>query len=182
MSLFFFVFTGLLFPLAITGIARAAFPWQAEGSLIRDPRGNVVGSALVGQSFTRPEYFHGRPSAAGEGYDGSASGGTNLGPTSKKLIEGEDGFDGLRKLAADYRRENGLPEGTVIPADAVTRSGSGLDPHISLRNAELQAPRVAKARGVSIEAVRQAIRQHTVGTPEEEAVNVLQLNMALDGK
>jgi K+-transporting ATPase KdpC subunit len=186
--------TGFLFPAVITALAQAIFHHQANGSLItRD--GRIVGSELIGQSFSSPAYFHSRPSAAGAGYDGSASSGTNLGPTSdklingihKKLASGEDdpgNFDGIRDLAAAYRRENGLSENATVPPDAVTRSASGLDPEISPANAELQAARVAKARGNSEEVVRRLIRENTQGRQfgilGEPRVNVLKLNLALD--
>ena len=188
------VITGLIFPLAITVIAQAAFPHQANGSLITR-NGVVVGSELIAQGFSKPGYFHPRPSAAGTGYDAANSGGTNLGPTSDKLINGvhkklPDGkddpnnFDGIKDLAAAYRTENGLPADAPVPADAVTRSASGLDPDISLENAYLQAPRVAKARHVEVQEVRAVIderirgpRTHLLG---ERRVNVLELNLALD--
>jgi len=171
------VLTGLLFPLVITGLARLAFPRQASGSLAyRD--GRVVGSALIGQQFTEPRYFHPRPSAAGGGYDAASSGGTNLGPTSEKLI------NGIRDLAVAYREENGLPPDAPVPADAVTRSASGLDPHISPANAALQVARVAAARPLSEEEVRRLVEQHTEartgGFLGEPRVNVLELNLALD--
>jgi len=187
--------TGFAFPLVVTGLARAAFPVQAAGSLVeRD--GEVVGSSLIGQGFTQPGYFHPRPSAAGAtGYDAGSSGGTNLGPTSAKLIDGihktlpsgEDdpgNFAGVNDLAADYRRENGLPDTAPVPADAVTRSASGLDPHISPANADLQVPRVARERGLSEEAVRGLVSQYSEGRAAgvlgEPRVNVLKLNLALD--
>jgi potassium-transporting ATPase KdpC subunit len=192
--LVFTVLCGLIFPAVITGIAQAVFPHRANGSLItQDSR--VVGSELIGQAFTDPKYFHSRPSAAGAGYDGGASSGTNLGPTSdklingihKKLANGDDdpgNYDGIRDLAAAYRRDNGLPEGAPVPPDAVTRSASGLDPHISPVNAGLQASRVAKARGVSEETVRHLIAESTQGRQfgilGEPRVNVLRLNLALD--
>ena len=188
------ILLGFVFPLVIMGIARVAFPAQAAGSLLtRD--GKVIGSDLIGQSFTAPGYFHPRPSAAGSGYDATSSGGTNLGPTSAKLINGihkklPDGkddpgnFDGIRDLAAAYRKENALADSMPLPADAVTRSGSGLDPHISPANAKLQTPRVAKARGLGEEAVRRLIVENTewrfAGLLGETRVNVLRLNLALD--
>jgi len=185
---------GLIFPLAITAIARVAFPHQADGSLVVRG-GQVVGSELIGQPFSSPGYFHPRPSAAGSGYDASASAGTNLGPTSDKLINGihkklpngqddPGNFDGIRDLAAAYRQENGLPADAPLPADAVTRSASGLDPEISPANAELQITRVAKARGLSPDAVRRLVASHTqarqFGLLGEPRVNVLRLNLALD--
>jgi potassium-transporting ATPase KdpC subunit len=184
MVLVFTVLTGLLFPAAVTAMARVFFPRQAGGSLVeRD--GKVIGSELIGQTFTSPRYFHLRPSAAGSGYDGASSGGTNLGPTSDKLINGAKGFDGVKQLAAAYRTENGLPANAVLPADAVTRSASGLDPHISPANAALQAPRVARARGLSVSAVQRIVAENTqgrtLGVLGEPRVNVLRLNLALDG-
>jgi potassium-transporting ATPase KdpC subunit len=192
--LLFTVLTGFLFPAVITALSQAAFHHQANGSLlIRD--GRIVGSELIGQSFQAPQYFHPRPSAAGAGYDAGASSGTNLGPTSDKLMNGihkklDDGrddpgnFDGIRDLAAAYRRENGLAEDARLPADAVTRSASGLDPHISPANAALQLPRVAKARGLSEEVVRALVAQNTQGRQfgilGEPRVNVLKLNLALE--
>jgi K+-transporting ATPase ATPase C chain len=188
------VLTGFIFPFAITGIAQLLFPRQANGSLI-ERNGKVIGSELIGQPFAKPEYFHPRPSAAGNGYDASNSSGTNLGPTSDKLINGihkklPDGkddpgnFDGIKDLAAAYRQENNLPAGTPVPPDAVTRSASGLDPHITPANAELQAPRVAAARHMQVDAVMELVRQHTEGRQlgflGEPRVNVLLLNLALD--
>jgi K+-transporting ATPase ATPase C chain len=185
---------GLVFPLAITGIARVVFPHQAGGSLVQRG-GHVVGSELLAQAFTKPGYFHPRPSAAGAGYDGGASAGTNLGPTSDKLVNGihkklpngqddPGNFDGIRDLAAAYRQENGLAADALVPADAVTRSASGLDPDISPTNAALQIPRVAKARGLSLEAVQRLVAAQTqarqFGVLGEPRVNVLRLNLALD--
>lgn len=188
------VLTGLIFPAVITFLSQLAFPAQAKGSLI-ERNGRVVGSTLIGQNFTSPKYFHPRPSAAGSGYDATASGGTNLGPTSdkffngvhKKTADGKDdpsNFDGVKDVAAAYRKENNLTSSTRLPADAVTRSASGLDPQISPANAELQIARVAKARNVSEETVKQLVAQNTqnrqLGVLGEPTVNVLQLNMALD--
>src|SRR5215469_9737186 len=145
--------TGCVFPLVLYAIARPLFPSQTGGSLVT--RGTaVIGSELVGQEFTWPEYFQTRPSAAGNGYDGTSSGGTSLGPNNPKLINGARDFAGIRQLAADYRKRNGLASDAPIPIDAVTRSGSGLDPHISPANAALQIVRVARARGLSEETVR----------------------------
>ncbi|HEY3397866.1 MAG TPA: potassium-transporting ATPase subunit KdpC [Armatimonadota bacterium] len=171
------VLCGLLFPAVITGAAQLLFPGQAHGSLISQ-NGKVIGSELIGQSFTDPGYFHPRPSAAGRGYDATASGGTNLGPTSAKL------YHDLQDLAASYRRENGLPSDAPLPADAVTRSASGLDPDISPANAALQASRVARARGLGEEQVRGLVAANTQGRAwgflGEPRVNVLLLNLALD--
>jgi potassium-transporting ATPase KdpC subunit len=185
---------GLIFPFAITALAQVMFHHQANGSLI-EQGGKIVGSELIGQPFTKPQYFHPRPSAAGSGYDPTSSGGTNLGPTSDKLINGihkklpngkddPGNFDGIKDLAAAYRKENNLAVDALVPPDAVTRSASGLDPEISPANAALQAPRVAQARHLSPEAVMELVRQHTegrtLGFMGEPRVNVLLLNLALD--
>jgi len=166
------------YPLVVFGIAQVAFPGRANGSLITDAKGTVRGSRLLGQQFTADKYFHSRPSAAGNGYDAANSGGSNLGPTSKKLA------DAITQNVADYRAQNGLATNAPVPADAVTASGSGLDPHISPRNAELQIPRVAKARGLSEDKVRELIRQNAddpdLGLLGEPGVNVLPLNLDLD--
>ena len=194
LTLLFVVVTGLVFPGVVWAIGRVAFPSQAAGSLIKDARGNLVGSALLGQSFSKPEYFHPRPSAAGAGYDAANSSGTNLGPTSDKLINGikddpgtkdvDETYLGFRDLAKAYREENGLSPDAVIPADAATRSASGLDPDISPANADLQIARVAKARGLAVERVRQVVAFGTtgrfLGLLGEPRVNVLELNLALD--
>lgn len=158
-------------------MARPLFPHQAAGSLVR--RGDaVVGSELIGQGFAGPGYFHPRPSAAGSGYDAASSGGTNLGPNSPKL------GDEVRELTATYRRVNGLAADVPLPADAVTRSGSGLDPHISPANAELQVARVARERGLPADEVRRLVAEHTrgrqLGFLGEPRVAVLPLNDALD--
>jgi len=175
--------TGFVYPVVITVVAQTVFRDKANGSLIVVD-GQAIGSHLIGQSFTRPEYFHPRPSAAGPGgYDPTASGGTNLGPTSAKL------HDDISARIVRYCVENGIPfeagmPKTAIPADAVTASASGLDPHISPRNAELQAGRVAKARGISIKQVQDTVAlftsRRTLGVLGEPAVNVLELNLALD--
>ena len=173
------VLTGLAYPLVVTGIAQVAFHHQADGSLVVGSGGEVVGSELIGQGFTGAKYFHPRPSAAGGGYDALASGGSNLGPLSKDLIEN------VRGRAAAYRAENGLEPGVSVPVDAVTASGSGLDPHISLQNAALQAPRVARARGMTEATVRGMIGSlaegRDLGIFGEPRVNVVRLNLALDG-
>jgi len=167
-----------IYPLVVYGIAQVAFRDQANGSLIVGSDGAVRGSKLLGQGFTGEKYFHPRPSAAGTGYDAANSSGSNLGPTSQKLN------DAIKERVEAYRKENGIKETESVPADAVTASGSGLDPHISVRNAELQLPRVAKTRGLSEETLRGLIEQHTegraLGVLGDPGVNVLILNLALD--
>jgi len=167
-----------LYPLIVFGISQLLFRDQANGSLIVASDGTVRGSKLLGQSFSDPKYFHSRPSAAGNGYDATSSGGSNLGPTSRKLD------DAIKERIAAYRAENGLNGSEPVPADAVTASGSGLDPEISLHNAELQIARVAQSRGLSEDKVRELVQQNTDGRDlsifGESGVNVLQLNLALD--
>ena len=167
-----------LYPLIVFGVSQALFRDKANGSLIVDRDGTVRGSKLLGQSFTADKYFHPRPSAAGNGYDAANSGGSNLGPTSQKLN------NAIKDRIDAYRKENGLNENEAVPADAVTASGSGLDPDISLRNAELQIPRIAKARGLSEEKLHELIKQNTdaqdFGFLGDPGVNVLTLNRALD--
>jgi len=167
-----------IYPVIIWGAAQLLFPFKANGSLVESNELRVIGSERLGQNFTAAKYFHPRPSAAGQGYDAASSGGSNLGPTSQKLV------DTVKQRVADYRAENGLPENAWVPADAVTASGSGLDPHISLKNAELQAPRVAKERRLGLDAVKAAIVKATdgrsLGILGEPGVNVLKLNIALD--
>jgi potassium-transporting ATPase KdpC subunit len=229
LTLIFTILTGLLYPAVMTGLSELIFPKQANGSLV-SVNGKVVGSSLIGQTFTKPEYFHPRPSAAGNGYDATASGGTNLGPTSAKLLHGTTkmddkknevvDFDGINLRVVHYCVDNDIPyESSIpleqfkdshgdlddvklikafnddkaplrfaakapIPPDAVTASSSGLDPHISPANAETQSARVAKARGVSADQVKQLIAQSTEradwGFLGEPRVNVLMLNIALD--
>lgn len=165
------------YPLLVTGIAQTAFKNQAAGSLITDRDGKVIGSALLGQNFAADHYFHPRPSAAGAGYDAASSSGSNLGPSSQKL------HDAIKERIAAYRTKNGLPADATVPADAVTASGSGLDPHISVKNAELQTARVAKARDLSVEKVKEFIATHTEKSFfGPDAVNVLKLNLALDAR
>jgi K+-transporting ATPase ATPase C chain len=171
------VLTGLVYPAAVTAVGQALFPARAHGSLVF-VKGTVVGSALIGQSFSRPEYFHPRPSAAGAaGYDATASSGSNLGPTSRDLV------DRVRAAVAGFRAENLNYDGP-IPADAVTASGSGLDPDISPANAAIQAKRVARARHVGLARVRALVTKWTqepwLGFIGEPRVNVLQLNLDLD--
>ena len=170
------VFLGLIYPLAMTGIAQALFPRQANGSLVR-VNGKVVGSAIIGQLWTKPQYFHGRPSAAGKGYDPTSTGGTNLGPTSKKLIVA------TKATIAALQTENPGAIGPP-PMDLVTSSASGIDPDISPEAAYWQAPRVANARGTSVSAVNALVAQHVQGRAfgflGEPHVNVLELNLALD--
>jgi K+-transporting ATPase ATPase C chain len=177
MMLVLTVLTGLAYPLAVTGLCQVFFRHQADGSLI-PANGKIVGSELIGQSFAKPEYFHGRPSAAGDkGYDGLASGAANLGPTNQKLA------DRVRDDVRAFRAENPSFLGPV-PADMVTSSGSGLDPDISPASAEAQIARVAAARGVSPAALRQLVDANTAGRQfgilGEPRVNVLKLNLALD--
>ncbi|MGC4030945.1 MAG: K(+)-transporting ATPase subunit C [Tepidisphaeraceae bacterium] len=195
----------VLYPLTVWAVAQVAFPNQSNGSLVdkagaatTDPA-QAVGSRWIGQQFTSAKYFHPRPSAAGAGYDGAASSGTNLGPLSDKLLNGihgsknQDGtpnpaadFDGIKDLAVAYRTTNGLAADATVPADAVTWSGSGLDPHISPANATLQIARVAKARGLAEADVRTLVEQATeqpfAGLIGEKSVNVMVLNLSLDAK
>jgi potassium-transporting ATPase KdpC subunit len=167
---------GLIYPVVMTGIAQLIFPWQANGELIYVD-GKPVGSAIIGQLWTKPQYFHGRPSAAGKGYDPTQTGGTNLGPTSKKLI------DATRATIAALKKEN--PDATIpVPMDLVTSSSSGIDPDISPAGAYYQAPRVAKARNLPVQKVDDLIarmtQSRTFGFLGAPRVNVLQLNLALD--
>jgi K+-transporting ATPase ATPase C chain len=168
-----------IYPAVVWAVGQGLFSHKANGSLVKVD-GKVAGSSLLAQGFTAPKYFHPRPSAAGQGYDAANSSGTNLGPTSKKLIED------VKQRVADYRTENSLPPDTPVPADAVTSSASGLDPHISVRNALLQAARVAKARGIGekdlLAKVGANTEGRTLGLLGDPRVNVLTLNLSLDGK
>jgi potassium-transporting ATPase KdpC subunit len=168
-----------IYPLILWVLSQGLFPDRANGSLVIR-KGTVIGSSLLAQGFTDPKYFHPRPSAAGQGYDPINSGASNLGPLSQKLI------DGAKQRIAAYRVENNLGPDTPVPIDAVTASGSGLDPHISLQNALLQADRVAKARGMSRELLRKTIESRTEGRDlgifGEPGVNVLMLNLDLDSR
>lgn len=170
--------TGVIYPLVMTGIAQVVFHDQANGSLVKNAKGQIVGSSLIGQNFTKPRYFHPRLSAAGKGYDATSSGGTNLGPTNKILIKNTIAQANL------IRKENNLPPNYPLPADAVSTSASGLDPDISPAYAALQVPRVARARGMSQASVRALVDKYTsgrtLGVLGDPAVNVLQLNLALD--
>lgn len=167
-----------LYPLVVFGLGQALFHDKANGSLIVEANGTVRGSRLLGQQFTSDKYFHARPSSAGNGYDASNSSGSNLGPTSQKLR------DSIAQNLADYRSQNGMATNAPVPADAVTASGSGLDPHISPENAELQVARVARARRISQDQLRNLIRQNTdspdFGLLGDAGINVLELNLALD--
>ena len=174
----FTLLLGLAYPLSMAGVAQVVFPDKAGGSLIRNSEGEVIGSELIGQDFSDPKYFWGRPSAAGEGYDATASSGSNLGPTSQKLR------DLAEERATALRQPHGLPDDAEVPAELVTASASGLDPHISPEAARFQAERVAAARGLSVDEVLGRIDEHTegrmLGLVGDEKVNVVELNIALD--
>ncbi|VVE89169.1 potassium-transporting ATPase subunit KdpC [Pandoraea bronchicola] len=188
-SVLFMLVTGVIYPLATTGAANALFPAQARGSLI-EAGGHVVGSRMIGQYFTQPQYFHGRPSVTSEPdpldpsksvdrpYNAAMSGASNQGVASKKLL------DAVAQRAREYRQENGLGADAKVPVDAVTASASGLDPHISVENARIQAARVAHARGLTLQSVLSSVERHTAGRQlgvfGEPRVNVLELNLALD--
>lgn len=183
MTIVLTVIFGLIYPMAMTGVSQVLFHEQANGSLITNSQGQVVGSKLIGQLFTKPQYFHGRASAAvsavsPNGYAADASAGTNLGPTSTYLLTN------TVALANQIRQEDGLPSNYVLPADAVSTSASGLDPEISPAYADLQVARVARVRGLSQQQVRDLVAQNTkgrdLGVLGEPRVNVLQLNLALD--
>jgi K+-transporting ATPase ATPase C chain len=180
-TILFAVVCSGIYPVVIWGVSQLLFPYQANGSIVKSPDNKTrIGSRLLAQGFSGAKYFHPRPSNAGTGYDGSSSGGSNLGPTSQKLI------DQIKGNVETYRKENGLPADAVVPADAVTASFSGLDPHISLRNAELQTPRVAKERGLPVDDVKAEVAKATenpfLGIGGEPGVNVLLLNLALDAR
>ncbi len=177
-NIFLTILLGIGYPLVVTGISQIVFPHQANGSLITK-NGQVIGSELLGQSFSKPEYFQPRPSAAGNGYDPTASGGSNYGPTNQKLI------DRVKASVDQFHKDNPDYKGP-IPADLLTASGSGLDPDISPASAAAEVPRVAKARGISEDQLNQLVAEHTQ-TPElgilgEARVNVLDLNLALDAR
>ena len=169
------ILLGIVYPLVVTGLSRVVFPKKADGSLI-EREGKVIGSRLIGQAFTGPGYFHSRPSSAGSGYDAAASGGTNLGPTSRKLVE-----ENVKTAAESLRREN---PNVRVPIDLVTASASGLDPHITPAGAQFQLARVARERHISEDEVRRLVQEHTegrqLGLLGEPRVNVLELNLALD--
>jgi potassium-transporting ATPase KdpC subunit len=178
MLLVFTVITGLVYPLVVTGIGQGLFNDKADGSFVENAAGERVGSSLIGQTFSEPDYFHPRPSAAGDGYDASASSGSNLGPTNEEFLAS------VEDRADIYRDENGLDADAEVPVDAVTASASGLDPHISVANARLQARRVADERGMDVDEVLDLVDDHTSGRDlgflGEKGVNVLELNLALD--
>jgi potassium-transporting ATPase KdpC subunit len=180
MFLLLTVVCGVVYPAVVTAAAQLGWSDEADGSLVRDADGTVIGSALLAQGFTEPRYFHPRPSAAGDGYDGAASSASNLGPSSEEL------HATVEERAVAYREENDLPPDAEVPVDAVTASGSGLDPAISVANARLQAPRVAEVRGLDVDDVLDLVDEHTTGRTAgfigETTVEVLALNLALDGR
>jgi K+-transporting ATPase ATPase C chain len=169
-----------VYPLIVFGAGQLLFPKQANGSLVLDGNGKPIASTLLGQTFSADKYFAPRPSAAGTGYDSTSSGGSNYGATSQAL------HDAVQQRVSDYRKANNLPDDQPVPADAVEASASGLDPHISIKNARLQVPRVAKARGISEDALKKLVDQSTDGRDfgllGEPGVNIIKLNLALDGK
>jgi len=169
-----------IYPLIVFGAGQLLFSKQANGSLVWDDQGKPIASTLLAQNFTADKYFNPRPSAAGTGYDSTSSGGSNLGATSQAL------HDAVKQRVADYRKANSLPDSQPVPADAVEASGSGLDPHISLKNAALQVPRVAKARSMSEDDLKALVARYTdgpdFGVLGEPGVNIVKLNLALDGK
>ena len=169
-----------IYPVVVFGVGQLAFPRQANGSLVLDASGKPIASTLLAQAFTADKYFNPRPSAAGQGYDPTSSSGSNLGPLSQTL------HDNVKQRVADYRKANNLPDTQLVPADAVEASGSGLDPHISVKNALLQLPRVAKARGMTENDLKKLVDQYTdgrnLGILGDPGVNIIKLNLALDGK
>ena len=169
-----------VYPYAVYQIGKTLFPRQAAGSLVLDENGKPIASTLLGQTFNGDQYFNPRPSNAGQGYDASNSSGSNLGPTSQAL------HDSVKQRVADYRKANGLSDNQSVPADAVTSSGSGLDPHISIKNALLQLNRVAKARNLSADQLKNLVQKYTdtrdFGILGEPGVNIVKLNLALDEK
>lgn len=172
MTILFAGLLGIAYPLAMTGVGQAIFPDQSNGSLVRDARGTVIGSTVVGQAFTSERYFQTRPSAAGKGYDGLASSGSNLGPTSRALVD---------RVTSDVAKRRGEGVTGEVPADLVTASGSGLDPDLSPAAALAQAPRIARVRGLTVARVRSLVTANTATSPLGDAhVNVLALNRALD--
>jgi len=169
-----------IYPLVVFGAGQLLFPKQANGSLVLDTTGKPIASTLLGQTFSADKYFNPRPSAAGQGYDSTSSSGSNYGSTSQAL------HDAVKQRVADYRKANNLPDSQPVPGDAVTASGSGLDPHISIKNALLQLPRVARARVMSEDDLKKLVDQYTDGRGfgflGEPGVNIVKLNLALDGK
>lgn len=169
-----------LYPLFIFGVGQLLFPEKADGSLVLDTNGKPIASTLLGQTFAADKYFNPRPSAAGNGYDSTSSGGSNLGPLSQSL------HDAVKQRVSDYRKANNLSDTQLVPADAVTASASGLDPHISVKNAMLQLPRVAKARSMSEDDLKALVGKYTdgpdLGILGDAGVNIIKLNLALDGK
>jgi K+-transporting ATPase ATPase C chain len=169
-----------IYPLMVWSAGQVLFPHQANGSLVLDADGKPIASTLLAQNFTADKYFNPRPSAAGTGYDSTSSGGSNFGATSQAL------HDAVKQRVTDYRKANNLPDSQLVPADAVTASGSGLDPHISIKNALFQLPRVAKARSMNEDDLKKLVDQYTDGRDfgilGEPGVNIVKLNLALDGK
>jgi len=169
-----------IYPLMVWSAGQELFPRQANGSLVLDADGKPIASTLLGQAFSADKYFNPRPSSAGQGYDSTSSSGSNLGATSQAL------HDAVKQRVADYRKANNLPDSRLVPADAVTASGSGLDPHISIKNALLQLPRVAKTRAMSEDDLKKLVDRYTdgrdLGILGEPGVNIVKLNLALDGK
>ena len=169
-----------VYPVFVFGLGQLLFPQKANGSLVLDASGKPIASTLLGQTFAADKYFNPRPSSAGQGYDSTSSSGSNLGPTSQAL------HDAVKQRVADYRKANNLPDTQLVPADAVTASASGLDPHISVKNAMLQLPRVAKARSMSDDELKALVAKCTdgpdLGILGDPGVNIIKLNLALDGK